>query len=292
MHLGIGTSWKGEQISEVITGLKTKGFRISSGVSDGAKNLARGLKLSKIVQIEDCTHVFGNLLKNEYKNREDFKAFSKQCGQFKQCVMSGKDSLIMPPSQRVKGRFLNLKPLAQWGKNMLELLDQNDERLSPDQHQKLQWLTSYRALISGLFRQCEIMDQLNKILKTQGLSKTTLKRCEEVLSKQPVAPFFKEGVRRYLGRNLDKKDGKETHLCCSDIIESYFGKYKNQLAKMGNQIISASCLAIANFNLNFESTEMKEAMESTKIRDLIEWRKANLPVSTMQEKRNLFKKAA
>ncbi len=114
LYIGISKSWKGSRISEEIEKIKAKGFSIQYGVSDGGTNLGKGLRVSEILQIQDCTHAIGNLLKKQYNTKEEFLAFSKQCGILKRQVMLGKDALIMPPSQRVKGRFLNLQPLSDW----------------------------------------------------------------------------------------------------------------------------------------------------------------------------------
>lgn len=289
LYLGIGKSWTGELISKQIKKIKSNGFNIEYGVSDGGTNLIKSLKMSDISLVQDCTHVIGNLLKKQYVSNEEFITFSKQCGVFKRQIMLGKDALLMPPSQRVKGRFLNLQPLSSWAYKMLLLLAQKNSKLSKEQQEKLKWLESYRTLILEINEQCKTMNKLFKILKNEGLKKETAEKSKVILEQSKATSFFKDGVRQYLTRNLNILTGNERVICCSDIIESYFGKYKNQLEKTGAKLITDSCLAIANFNQKFKKEEIKKAMEEVKIVDLKNWRQENLPSSLLQEKRALLK---
>jgi len=202
--------------------------------------------------------------------------------------MLGKNALIMPPTQRAKGRFLNLQPLSSWAYKMLVLLEQENSKLSKEQKEKLDWLKEYRTLIVQINEECKTMNTIFKILKKRGLSEATYEACEAIL-KQSNSSFFKEGISQYLVRNLAILPDIKTLICCSDIIESYFGKYKNQLEKSGNKLITDSCLAIANFNQNFSEEEILKAMEEVKIVDLKNWREENLPSSLLQKKRALLK---
>jgi len=288
LYLGIGKSWKGEGISKELEQLKSKGFSISYAVSDGGTNLGKGLRISKLIQVKDCTHALGNLLKKQYSTNESFIAFSKQCGIFKRQVMLGKDAFMMPPTQRVKGRFLNLEPLSNWAYKMLLLIKKKDSMLNAEQKEKLAWLNTYQTLIIQIYEQCKTMNRLFKILKNEGLSQQSAQQCRSVLRNSKATIFFKKGVRQYLKTNLALMKSKQPIICCSDIIESYFGKYKNQLAKTSAQLITDSCLCIPNFNHSFDEAEIKMAMEKVKIVDLKNWRLNNLPSDVFQQKRKLL----
>lgn len=289
LYIGIGSSWQGAQISKEIEKLKSKGFSISYAVSDGGTNLGKGLRISSLLQVQDCTHAIGNLLKKQYNKDESFISFSKQCGIFKRQIMLGKDAFMMPPKQRVKGRFLNLEPLSDWAYKMLMLIQNPNSMLSDEQKEKLAWLSTYESLISQIYQECKTMNQLFKILKHQGLSQQSVQKCQLILKSSKATVFFKKGVRQYLKTNLKLMKSKQPIICCSDIIESYFGKYKNQLAKTSAQLITDSCLCIPNFNHNFDEQEIKKAMEKIKIVDLKKWRLNNLPDTLFQQKRKMLK---
>lgn len=289
LYLGIGKSWKGDRISAEIEKLKADGFDIVYGVSDGGTNLVKSLKMSKLALIQDCTHVFGNLLKKQYNTNDEFLKFSKECGIFKRSVMLGENAVVMPPTQRSKARFLNLQPLSEWAYKVLILLGQKTSKLTKEQREKLTWLKLHKNLIFEIHEQCQLMNKVSKILKNEGLCKATAEECKVILAQHKATSFFKEGVEQYLERNLSVLTREVPLICSSDIIESFFGKYKNQLEKSGCKLITESCLVIANFNQNFGKEEIKKAMENVKILDLKKWRQENLPLSLLQQKRKLFK---
>jgi len=289
LFMGISKSWKGEQIAEKIASIKVVNPNIVYGISDGGTNLVKALKMSEIDRVEDCTHAIGNLLKKQYNNDEIFQKFSKECGVFKRQVMLGQYAVYAPPKQRVKGRFLNVRELAKWAYQMLQLLSASDEVLEEPIRKKLQWLKSYESLIIELYDQCLVMDKIFKILKTKGLDNTTKKECLQVLKNSKCVAFFKQGVREYLTKNIVFQKGEIPLICCSDIIESYFGKYKNQVAKNGSSLITDACLCMGNYGLNFDELQIKKAMEEVKIVDLKKWKNQNITSSFKNDKKNIFK---
>jgi len=62
-------------------------------------------------------------------------------------------------------------------------------------------------------------------------------------------------------------------LCCSDIIESIFGRYKN---KGGMRAISADVLSIALYNQTLSNSFVQTAMKSVTGPMLDEWRCDNV----------------
>lgn len=287
----ISDSWKGEAISEELTWLKEQGYSISYAVSDGGTNLCKGLRMSGITQVRDCTHAIGNLLKKQYQKEEQFNNFIKECGLFKRQVMLGKQALVMPPNQRVKGRFLNLQPLSEWGCKLLWIIENKPESLSEQTIEKLDWLLKYKPLLTQINEQCQTMKVIFKVLKNRGLSQQTAQECEQLLQQSKANAFFQEGVKKYLQDNLKLLGNDTCRICCSDSIESLFGKYKNQLSNTSSQVITDSSLTIANLVGKPKIQEVKKAMEGTKIIHLKQWAEENLPESLIKKRRKLFKNA-
>ncbi len=172
---------------------------------------------------------------------------------------------------------------------MLLLLQSKKSILTHEQKEKLAWLENHRTLILEIYESCKTMNRLFKILKNEGLSQQSSQKCKTILKVSKANDIFKEGVQQYLEKNLEVLASEQPVICCSDIIESYFGKYKNQLAKTGCKLITDSCLCSVNFSQNFDEEEIKKAMEEVKIVDLKDWRQENLPSSLLQQKRILLK---
>jgi len=289
LYMGVRKSWKGQAISEELEKIKARNFSITYSVSDGGTNIGNALIISGITHVKDCTHYIGNLLKKQYKGNELFGEFSKKCGELRRQVYLSKNAIIIPPKQRTKGRFLNLQPLSKWAYKMLLLLEKEENILSPEQREKLSWLKEYEPLVLDIYMQCKTMNEIFKILKNKGLSFQSVEECKTILKKSNITDFFRIGIEEYMATNLKLAVNDKALICCSDIIESYFGKYKNQLARTSSQVITDSCLCIANFSQNFDEKEIKKAMEDVKIVDLKKWKHEQFPSNIVQEKRKLLK---
>ena len=86
-----------------------------------------------------------------------------------------------------------------------------------------------------------------------------------------------------------KIEANKRYLCCSDIIESTFGRYKQTIAK-NNKNITELVLALAGLGKKFTPPQIKKAMEDVKIKDIQRWKKENTTRSLAKIKRDFFPK--
>ena len=64
-------------------------------------------------------------------------------------------------------------------------------------------------------------------------------------------------------------------LCCSDIIESIFGKFKQKLNKRNTLDMTEFVFTIANFGHHFTAMELDNALEKVSLQTLKDWKIAN-----------------
>jgi hypothetical protein len=90
------------------------------------------------------------------------------------------------------------------------------------------------------------------VLKCVGLSSTSEHKWEQRISDYTEkhdltakSQAFIETVRKYSKRHADLVSQHGRLICCSDTIESTFGRYKN---KGGTPVISADVLSISLYN--------------------------------------------
>lgn len=289
LEMSIAGSWKWEKMQGRIEQLKLRGFNIKYGVSDGAASVVKSLSKAGIQRVADCTHVFGNLLKNRYKDSELFKQYCKVCKRLKRQVMIGENAHIMPPSQRVKGKYLNLWSLAEWGLQVLDLLGRKKNGLTALQHEKLIKIKEFAPLIKEMGHLCKTLNKVLAILKNEGLSSRTKINCQDIVNESKIPKDIKEKIWDYLEKYSIEIQGIQCLICCSDIIESTFGKYKRSLLFSTKKQINDTCLFIANYQGNFSLQEIKLAMEQVQIVDLAKWKKENTVVSLSKRRQELFK---
>jgi len=289
LDVSISASWKWEKMHNRIALLKQRGFDIKYGVSDGGASVVKSLAESAIHRVADCTHVFGNLLKKRYSKSEAFLSYCRFCKQLKRQVLMGKNTAIMPPTQRTKGKYLNIFPLVEWGEKMLSLLSSQQHLLTAVQIEKLTPLFNHESLIKEMSELCKTLKKLSAVLKNDGLSTASRSVCQDIISQPEIATEVRQGVLNYLMDNCISIDKCKRLICSSDIIESTFGKYKRSLSNTAKSQINDSCLFIANYSENFSLEETKQAMEQVRIVDLAKWKEENTVVSLTKQKQALLK---
>jgi len=120
-----------------------------------------------------------------------------------------------------------------------------------------------------------------KILKYGGLSESSYQKwSQEVAAWKLAQPLltkhareFINGIETYFNTYTDRYTNGHQLLCCSDIIESIFGRYKN---KGGMKAISADVLSIALYNQALSCDFVQTAMKSVTGPMLDDWRCANV----------------
>jgi hypothetical protein len=289
LKLKVRSSWRGEDIAEELRELQARGHSISYVVSDGGTAIKKALKLLGLTRIEDCTHALGGLLEKRYQNDPTYEAFSKAASKLRKQLSMSKYSEYTPPKQRHKGRYLNLMPLAQWGRKTLDLWDQQGDQWDEKLKQPLAWLPEYRAFIDELYQANLAFHRFAEPLKQQGLSAQTQQQILQMITKDSPPQWFADGTKAYLERNLPHQDIQYPCICTSDIIESFFGKLKYRLEKAPNNHLTDSILTMAQAGKPIEPHFTQQAMEKTKLVDFVKWKKQNL---TQKDNRKRSKNVA
>jgi len=294
LAMEIKASWSSDAISAVIEGVRERGYSLVYGCSDGGGNIVKSMRDSDLPRIYDCTHALSLLIKKEYKEQEVFKNFLKEYVLLNRKNYMGKDSVICPPKLRGKSRFLNIYSIAEWLERILNYLatlskkkrTEVEERV----YQKLIWLNNYDSLARELIEISKLLKAVLKILKNKGLSESSIQATKEVVSASQAPLFMRVGIRNYLEKQQALLTDYPTMICCSDIIESHFGKFKHNQSRNPNKGITIGCLDIVNYSRKMEKNELKKAMEGTKIVDLKNWREENKLKSFNNRRKELIKR--
>jgi hypothetical protein len=75
-------------------------------------------------------------------------------------------------------------------------------------------------------------------------------------------------------------------ICCSDIIESYFGKFKQKIN--GTDSITDTVLTMCIWGKEMSLEEIEKAFESVKLKDIKVWKKGNTTPSILLTRRQFF----
>jgi len=269
LYVGISKEWKADKIQEIVIDV-TRQKNILYVVSDEGRNLVKAYKLLIYSHIKDCTHKLANYIKALYDKDELFESFRKLIGKLRQAWnLSKSKSDYMPPSMRGKLRFANIFPCVNWAKKMLN----NWDDLSEEIQGKLSFLKVNKAFIQSMVEVETIFKKVNSKLKNEGFGSTQKQEILAILDKLEVegkANIFKGNCKEYLAYLTEQlKDlNQKNLLCTSDIIESYFGKFKTKINSNSRSGLTEFIFTIATFGQSISIPEAKKALETIQCKQL------------------------
>jgi len=282
----VKNKWSGEIVCSEIEKLKEEIGGIKYAVGDYGSYIKKGINLSGLKHIHDITHSIAIFLQQIYEKCDEYKGFCKKTINLRVKLQQSDIAEIIPPQQRTKSRYLNLKPLSDWGSKIVNLLDKN--KLSKKMSDKTKYIKSYKSLILEMNEINLCISKVEKILKYEGLDKTSIEKCNKIMEKlkSEKGLIFKEKMTEYFKEMQNLIPGKV--LCCSDIIESAFGKYKNYISNNKMLGITNLILCIAAFTSKLEENDVIEAFEKTTIGDIKKWTEENIGETLLRKRIELF----
>jgi hypothetical protein len=286
------TQWRGEDITVELEKCKTMLSGILYAVTDGGSDLKKALNQSGISRVYDVTHAIAVMLSKLYEQDEVFKRYINLMNSMRQKHCCSQYAFLIPPGQRSKSRFLNIEILSNWGMKALSLLQQNT--LSEQNKAQLIWVKEYESFIKEMNSIVQVIESVSVILKYKGLSKKTSDECKIALQQckgTKRQTQFKRLFNAYLKENMviiTKR--KESLLCTSDVIESSFGHYKDELNENPMSGITDMALIIAALTANLDTLNINEVIDSCTCKKLKTWRQECL-CESLQSKRNKFFKS-
>lgn len=287
------TSWTGDLINKELEKIKQKVGKILYAVADGGNGICKGLRMSDIGHIYDISHKIAWFLKQAYSEYIDFKEYTAKMTKMRGSLVLSDVSHVLPPRQKIHSRFMNLDILSDWGEKVLSYLKDNDK--TKKEYLQLEWVGGFKDLIHELSQVNSALQEIKKVLKTKGLSKSNIKWAEKTINKMDVqnsrTDYIKRELIEYLKKTMIVSPKSAKVLCTSDIIESSFGKYKNYINDNPMVGITNLSLCISAFTSNLDDLEIKQAMEKVKTSNISIWSKKNIGETNMAKRLSVLKKA-
>jgi hypothetical protein len=156
----------------------------------------------------------------------------------------------------------------------------------------LLWVKEHKKFIEEMNSIIKSIESVSTILKRHGLSPKTAKACKAAVVIQKgflKHSKFKQSFVKYLTENLKQRSRrKESLLCTSDVIESAFGRYKNELNENPMNGITDMALIISALTANPDEKDIKNAIDSCTCANLKQWRDKNMCESLQAKRNRLF----
>jgi len=284
LHVDVSNQWKAEQIQPIIEQI-AKHHPLAYTLSDRGNNLVKSYTLAGVDFVPDCTHAIANALAHIYENEDTFKEFTALCGLLRKKWIMSKYVAYAPPSQKSKVRFANIFPLVEWACKMIQL---PQEKVPLELKENLDWLPNHKEWLLEFWQIREVSRELCQMWKTEGFTKENRIKAELLFAKcQSIkAQKFATEMQTYIQLLVPYLEKYPNVLCCSDIIESTFGKFKQKIKANSANRMTEFILTIANFGSDFTQQEVKKALTEIKNKDLSKI--GSKTPSLAQKKKDIF----
>ncbi len=279
LGMEVQSSWAGKDIAEFIQ-RKLSHYPLVNllyVVSDQGASLLAAVRSLNLAWVSDCTHVMMNAVKELFDQDAALSELSASIGQLRRQLTLSDWGALLPPTLRDKDRFLRIFTIVEWA----ERLDQYWNKLPDEARAHVAFYRRAWPLMHCLRQVRRLIVISSAILKTAGLSQHSHQRWKEkvkqygqtqnILTRQAQAFIAK--METYFTRHAKLYQGHCQVLCCSDMIESTFSRYKN---KGGMKASSADVLNIALYNRKLTPRFIQAAMTEVSGGDVEDWQQHNV----------------
>lgn len=294
LYMAVRPSWKGADIEILLKNVSKKmGKSPLYVISDGNSNLIRGIKDSGLVRLCDVGHEIAKFIEQTYKHQEVFKAFSTAVAGVKFREVMKETAYLLPPKQRAIARFMNLGDTVKWARKMLAVLP----KLTQVEQQTFGYLKDYDSLIRELSAVFEMVHQMLKIIKNEGISYVNIEKCLIII--QNYAPKIPDTliikIKNYFNNEKEKLPNETTiwH-ASSDVIESLFGKFKQRAATNKLNGVTPLVLSLGLYGQFQEPNDqtkdkVRNALQDVSMTDLQGWKQKYLIENQVVRRNKAFK---
>ena len=292
--LSLGATWNGERVNTVLLALFERCGWPSYVVSDCGSDIKKGIVDTlreaphRASWISDVSHFVANALKHYYAKLSLFQQLQSLCTRIRHRLQQTKFAFLLPPKARAKGRFLSVSRQAEWGLHTLAYLEAKEREHSLEAvalAQALRGLKPLKMFLTACVRNTTCLNEVMKIVKTQGLRAESIQACQERLGDLPARSPIRKEVSHYLQHYVPVVESSDSPLLgSSDVIESLIGKAKQRLEANGRSELNKSILLIPCLCGELTHDLVAEALTMVRVQDVTTWVAENVG-ETMQSKR-------
>lgn len=266
IHVQPASSWKGADIAHIIQQKsQSPDVSFAYAISDKGYNLRKAFSLCGLPWVEDITHRIATQTRLLIGKDAAFNAFIARQQLTRAKWALSQYAPYLPPNVRKKARFHQLLVSADWAQRVLA----NWFSLPVDVQAELHYVLDNESLVQFLGQLQVVVGRFSSLVKARGISAHT-RACWAQGRRELEAAWqargwsvsegmvlFLAGLDAYLLAGQESVKGASQVLCCSDVIESMFGKYKHGL---GQPVISDESVKIAAFGRQIGLEQVRDAL--------------------------------
>ena len=178
--MAVSENWPAAKVKEFCEEIaQEQGHKPEYYITDNGKNLSKAIGQLDLPHHRDISHTLAVFLKQVYEKDEEFVAFKNLVANTKHLALT-KFAYLMPPKQRSMARFMNMYPIADWAKKVL----QNYPRMTKDEKYYFSFVPRRASLVEELDEVMTTYTDIMKMCKQEGFSVETVAECKRVLNQR------------------------------------------------------------------------------------------------------------
>ncbi len=274
--------------------------KITCVCSDRGSEMLRGIKNFQINnpntrQVSDTAHRLANLLESTLEKSKRWKEFREQITQARRRMQNSLIPGLLPPSPRIKARYMNVDSLILWAADMLLLID-NPGVLPELELKELQkyvgWILNYREDVNYWNRIVLMGAAARDLVREEGIHMNIADSFEQSISKIKMGFLelqFAEVLTMFLLEQSKGIKPGERFVGSTEALESLFGKMKYMEHEQTAFGFTSLVLAVMAHVGSSGDELIKQAITTVKLSDIDEWSMREIGRSVQTQRRQMKK---
>ena len=270
-------------------------------VGDGGTDLKCGIASFQktrpgVARLYDVKHKMALLLQQQLEKDPRWAKFIAGVNQTRARVLLTDLAFLTPPDLKAKSRYLNLPPLASWGRKTLTFLDHpRDLPGKPVDRkaleEKLAWLRGYREALYHWSVLLEIANTAEHYVRHQGYHAAAaeeLQQCLDGLGINAAARAMEAATLKFVAEQAAHARPQERLIGSSEVLESLIGKYKHLQGTRSRGGMTPQLLAFGAIVMKKTTATIRRALTATRTREVSQWCREHLGLSVQGQRRYAF----
>jgi hypothetical protein len=271
-------------------------------LGDGGTDLKCGITSFQkthrgVARLYDIKHKMALLLQQQLEKDPRWAKFIAGVNQTRARVLLTDLAFLTPPELKAKSRYLNLPPLAAWGRNTLRFLDcphdlpgkAVDRKVLEE---KLGWLREYREALYHWSVLLAIAEAAEHYVRHKGYHAVAAERLRarlDGLGINAAAQAMEGATLDFVAEQSAPARPEERLIGSSEVLESLIGKYKHLQGTYNRGGMTPQLLAFGAVAMTKTTETISSALTAVRTRDVLQWCRQHLGLGVQGQRRHAFR---
>jgi hypothetical protein len=305
ISLTIRKSWSRDDVARALQAATARTGTPRVIVDDHGVDISGGVQIFRKAhpdtdEIYDIKHKAACLLKHRLEKNERWKEFQLQISRTRCAIQQTELGALVPPSPRVKARFMNLGPQLRWAEHVLRILETFPESVLEHMSRerledKLGWIRGFREDVAEWSSWQRVIDTAVTAVNTHGHFRGAHALLQMRLPKNLLHDSTRELVNEiieFVKTESRKTRPGERFPGGTEILESCFGQYKSLEKDQSRGGLTTLILSFGALLTKVSSDVIETAFARSRVKDVLHWCQENLGTTLFAQRKIAYQSGA